>query len=1014
MKVNKIFIHSPLEYLALQGKDEWRLSINHNRPRLVPRLCSGWFEGMVGLSNQSASRTKSRGSCRLILLFLLTLLFLLALNKAAYAASWNFAVFGDTRGRDTTEGVNTTVLSAIATDIVNNRNCEFALVIGDLVYSGDYNSSFALFNSTITQAGLKVAGSSGSGVPIYTIRGNHDTTGSNALSNWFSYFSTLPQNGPSNASGGGGNSEVGLTYSFTSENALFLGLDEYRNSAQKINLDWVNTTLVNSTAQHIFVFGHEPAYQANHADCLDDVSDIRNTSMEKFYNAGGRLYFAGHDHLTAIGRFDASNASEIQRFYQVIVGAGGAPFHGFNGTYSKNNAADQGVVTDIYHDNDAEHSIPFHYGYAVVTVDSDLLWLRIYGTEPAVMPDWQLLYSLVIGGALITDTNTVSGNMTVDSGIMFNQDFDGTYSGSIGGLGDLTKAGSGNLTLSGNNTYTGTTTVDEGKLVIIGNSSSTDVTVNSDGIFGGTGPIKSLTNHGKVTPGSSVGTLDLNGGSFTQSSTGTLEIEVESTSNFDQIINVSTASLDGTLKTITSGNYTVGDTLSGIIQTSGGITGVFSFLDTYITPTMLWEPQVNGNNLDLVATSDYNNEVLKLSLTPDQKSVAAMMQLELPSAAGDLAIVKSAIDSLDTNAEVADAYSQISPEKFEGVPSVAFSNAAMQFNNLQGHMDALRTGEIRGFTFDRHTGAFRGDLLNGLLLAYEGDNLGRLVSRDSVQVQNGSDPRFFINGEGNFGDQDSTDSQPGFHYSAGGITAGLDYSFTERLIGGFNLGYTRTVSDLGGSGGKVNVDSVSCGIYGVYSGKNFYINGAGGFTSNFYDTEREIEFGGLQRKAKADTFGKQLNLFIGTGRDFHIKQLTTGPTATVKYSRLWIDSFSESGAGSLNLHIADQRAESFQLGLGWRAEYELKCGKKTVAPQVHASYQHEFSNDGRTIEARLEGGSNIFQVTTDEPTRDFALVGSGITVELTESVSFNAGYDAQVGQRDYVAQSFYGSIHFSF
>lgn len=951
------------------------------------------------------------------------MLFLLAINKAAYAESFNFAVFGDTRTNSTSTGdstgVNTAAVTAIAKDIANNRNCAFALIVGDLVLgeSGTapptLDTQFQSFKDTAsaTAAGLKLAGASGSGVAYYPVRGNHDESntkyGTDVLQAWRSKFDTLPQNGPTD--------ELGLTYSFTYGNALVLAVDEYIGTNHTVNSQtWIDQQLAGNT-QHVFVFGHDPAYRASHSDCLADNVSNRDAFLTSLYNAGGKIYFCGHDHMTALARVYAGGT---QDFYQLIIGGGGAPLVNFNGAYNSGTHSGDYSATNLYHDSDTANSIPFHYAYAVVTIDSDLIWLKIYGTESLATTtiDWQLLYALVISGTLQTDTTILTSSTTNDTGIIFDQSFDGTYSGIISGSGNLTKNGTGTLTLSGDNTYSGATTVNAGTLNVTGSSSSTPVTVNSGAILEGAGTIKSLTNYGTVKPGNSVGILNLNGGAFTQGASGRLEIEVESTSIYDEIIGASTASLDGTLKTTTSGSYTIGNTLSGIIRTSGGITGTFSFLDTQITPTIVWKPQVNANNLDLdlVATRDYNNDALKATLTSDQKSVAALMQAELPSATGDLATVKSAIDSLDTNAKVAEAYSQISPEKFEGIPSVNFSNAAMQFNHLQGHLYDLRTGEIKGFTFNRHTGAFCGDLFNGLLLAYNGDNLGRFISGDSVQAQNESGLGFFINGEGNFGDQDFTDSQPGFHYSAGGITAGLDYRFAENLVAGFNLGYTRTASHLGGSGGKVDVDSVSYGIYGTYFRNNFYTNVASGFSSNFYDMERDIEFGGLDRKTKADTFGKQLNLSIGTGYDFQIKQLTTGPTATVKYSRLWIDSFSESGAGSLNLNITDQRAESFQLGLGWRAEYELRVGKKTVVPQVRVSYQHEFSNDSRTIEARLEGGSSAFQVTTDKPSRDFALVGCGIRVELTESVSFNAGYDAQVGQSNYVAQSIYGSVSFSF
>jgi outer membrane lipase/esterase len=211
------------------------------------------------------------------------------------------------------------------------------------------------------------------------------------------------------------------------------------------------------------------------------------------------------------------------------------------------------------------------------------------------------------------------------------------------------------------------------------------------------------------------------------------------------------------------------------------------------------------------------------------------------------------------------------------------------------------------------------------------------------------------------------------------------------------------------------VDSLSCGIYGTYFGKNCYLNAAGGYSYNFYDLERNLVFGGLERKAKADTGGRQWDLFLETGRDFHLQRLTTGPTVSLKYSRLRIDSFSETGADALNLDISGQSAESLQSGLGWRVEYELKFGKKALLlPQARVSYQHEFLNNSRSIEARLAQGGDVFQVTTDKPSRNFALLGLGLAAKLRESVSLDFGYEAQVGQNNYIAHSIEGGISLYF
>src|SRR5262249_20323538 len=85
-----------------------------------------------------------------------------------------------------------------------------------------------------------------------------------------------------------------------------------------------------------------------------------------------------------------------------------------------------------------------------------------------------------------------------------------TLSGVISGPGGLTKVGPGIELLSRNNSYTGTTTVDDGTLVIDGSQTGSAVTVDSGGTLAGigvTGPL-TVNSGGTVLPGvSSPGTL---------------------------------------------------------------------------------------------------------------------------------------------------------------------------------------------------------------------------------------------------------------------------------------------------------------------------------------------------------------------------------------------------------------------------------------------------------------------------------------------------------------------------
>jgi outer membrane autotransporter protein len=70
----------------------------------------------------------------------------------------------------------------------------------------------------------------------------------------------------------------------------------------------------------------------------------------------------------------------------------------------------------------------------------------------------------VSAGTLAGTTQGLKGSIVNNAAVNFNQSFNGTYAGVMSGTGSLTKTGSGVVLLSGNNTYSGGTTINSGTL----------------------------------------------------------------------------------------------------------------------------------------------------------------------------------------------------------------------------------------------------------------------------------------------------------------------------------------------------------------------------------------------------------------------------------------------------------------------------------------------------------------------------------------------------------------------
>ena len=171
------------------------------------------------------------------------------------------------------------------------------------------------------------------------------------------------------------------------------------------------------------------------------------------------------------------------------------------------------------------------------------------------IPNGSLAGNLILQGTApqfgITASETInglSGNGAVDNDgntavtmTVGDNDQSSIYSGNIinssgnaNGTMSVVKVGDGTLTLSGSNTYVGTTTVNDGTLLVNGTHSGILLTVPapvaaytiaSGGTLGGIGTISAAVDLlGKISPGASVGTLTVGGLTLQDDSSSVFEL----------------------------------------------------------------------------------------------------------------------------------------------------------------------------------------------------------------------------------------------------------------------------------------------------------------------------------------------------------------------------------------------------------------------------------------------------------------------------------------------------------
>jgi autotransporter-associated beta strand protein len=159
-----------------------------------------------------------------------------------------------------------------------------------------------------------------------------------------------------------------------------------------------------------------------------------------------------------------------------------------------------------------------------------------------------------------------------------------TYTNVISGDGSFRRsasAGTGGTTvLNANNTYSGTTLVDNGTLIVNGGLGTNTVTVTNLGTLGGNGTIRGpvlVQNGGTLAPGTSIGRLTIsNSLTFASGSTALMELNKAAGTN-DFVTGLTSVTYGGTLNlTNLSGTLTNGDSFKLFSATnySGAFTNI--------------------------------------------------------------------------------------------------------------------------------------------------------------------------------------------------------------------------------------------------------------------------------------------------------------------------------------------------------------------------------------------------------------------------------------------------------
>ena len=569
-----------------------------------------------------------------------------------------------------------------------------------------------------------------------------------------------------------------------------------------------------------------------------------------------------------------------------------------------------------------------------------------------------------------------------------------TFAGVASGSGGLTKAGTGTFTLTGSNTYTGTTTVNAGTLSVNG-AIAGPVTVNSGATLGGTGTIGSTTvnNGGVFAPGNSIGTITVNG-NLVLGAGSIYRVELSPTSS-DRTNVTGSATLGGTAQLLFGpGSYAQHSYT--ILSAAGGRIGTFENVAVEGLPATLTASLSYTSTDVLLATLTSQIEpVLPKFLsgvTPNQRSVAAAQDKAfngaLPSITAlynlSLAQLPAALDALSGEVHASTAGALVDESLY--VRSAVLGRLRQASYGGNTGMAPLATGGPQVAFADEEIDA---------ALAYA---KSPIVSKAPLKAPEASrDIVFWAQGFGAWGRFDGDGNAASVRRDLAGFITGLDTRVGESGRAGIAAGYTGSRNNLDGRG-SANVETGHIAAYGGWSFGALNLRAGGAYAFHSIDTDRTVAFPGFNDRLTARYDGGTGQVFGEVGYGFAFGNVAVEPFAGGAWVRLDTDGTTERG-GAAALNVSSNRFEVGYSTLGIRAASLIPIGDGMVLiPRAAAAWQHAF--DGVTPESRLafQASAVPFVIAGVPIARDSLLAEAGLDLAIGRNATLGVSYTGQLAR----------------
>jgi len=302
----------------------------------------------------------------------------------------------------------------------------------------------------------------------------------------------------------------------------------------------------------------------------------------------------------------------------------------------------------------------------------------------------------------------------------------------------------------------------------------------------------------------------------------------------------------------------------------------------------------------------------------------------------------------------------------------------------------------------------------GLLLSRIDNILCGPISLEEPEVSGCREDQrsgWWLKGFGYTGRQGARDGMSGYDTSIVGAMIGYDVPAGANTRVGFGLGYARSGIDgqtFGSGSADTKFDSYRGTVYVVHEAGPWFAHADASLGLNGYTGVRNISFTGVQRRAEADYNGQDYTTSIGGGYRWATNGFIVTPRASLQYTHVDVDGYTESGAGDIGLRVRSQSYDFLESVVGLKVERPFVHGSSRIVPEVHANWLRALNNPTMTNTASFVApGSPSFTAPGLNTAANTYNVGAGLTLLscacAARTWSLEAVYDYQWRDDRYTA-----------